>query len=226
MPSDKVSEYLRRKVYTATMADDDMQVIPARHGTATFVPSGSVIKIVNTSGTQVIDTWAFALANPPATNPKDDDGGNNNNKDKEAEKKKKQPEVAEKAQSTPSKKTPAKKGKKNDMDLPSQEEAEAATAQGQKLQDPQEQQNGADGTPKKAAGWSSYIPSLRGKPQTDGGDKAENADAQKKANSRTWSTYLGAGQGFTSYIPSRDSISAFASSVSLLCSLALAMTAC
>ncbi|CAD0025471.1 unnamed protein product [Aureobasidium pullulans] len=44
---------------------DDLQNIPARHGTATFVPKGSTIKIVNTSGTQVIDTWAFALPTPP-----------------------------------------------------------------------------------------------------------------------------------------------------------------
>ncbi|KAH0173674.1 hypothetical protein KCU67_g1161, partial [Aureobasidium melanogenum] len=46
-------------------SSDDLQTIPARHGTATFVPKGSTIKIVNTSGTQVIDTWAFALPTPP-----------------------------------------------------------------------------------------------------------------------------------------------------------------
>ncbi|KAA6406570.1 MAG: hypothetical protein FRX48_09625 [Lasallia pustulata] len=44
---------------------DSLQTIPARHGTATFVPSGHTIKIINTSGTQVIDTWAFALPSPP-----------------------------------------------------------------------------------------------------------------------------------------------------------------
>ena len=42
-----------------------IQTIPARHGTATFVPKGHSIKIINSSGTQVIDTWAFALHAPP-----------------------------------------------------------------------------------------------------------------------------------------------------------------
>jgi len=32
----------------------EMQIIPARHGVATFVPAGQTIKIVNTSGTQVV----------------------------------------------------------------------------------------------------------------------------------------------------------------------------
>lgn len=47
------------------MGADELQTIPARHGVATFVPKGQTIKIVNTSGTQVIDTWAFALPAPP-----------------------------------------------------------------------------------------------------------------------------------------------------------------
>ena len=42
-----------------------IQTIPARHGTATYVPRGHTIKIINSSGTQVIDTWAFALHAPP-----------------------------------------------------------------------------------------------------------------------------------------------------------------
>ncbi|KAF2238287.1 hypothetical protein EV356DRAFT_573394 [Viridothelium virens] len=43
----------------------NIQTIPARHGTATYVPQGHSIKIINSSGTQVIDTWAFALHAPP-----------------------------------------------------------------------------------------------------------------------------------------------------------------
>ncbi|KAI9657926.1 MAG: hypothetical protein M1821_002583 [Bathelium mastoideum] len=42
-----------------------IQTIPARHGTATYVPQGHSIKIINSSGTQVIDTWVFALNAPP-----------------------------------------------------------------------------------------------------------------------------------------------------------------
>lgn len=43
----------------------EKQTIPARHGTATFVPKGHTIKIINTYGRQVVDTWAFALGQPP-----------------------------------------------------------------------------------------------------------------------------------------------------------------
>lgn len=49
------------------------QVIPARRGAATLVRASQSIKIINTSGTQVVDTWAFALPTPasvaPDTNP-------------------------------------------------------------------------------------------------------------------------------------------------------------
>ena len=41
------------------------QTIQARHGVATFVPQGYTIKIINTYGKQVVDTWAFALHAPP-----------------------------------------------------------------------------------------------------------------------------------------------------------------
>ena len=37
-----------------------MQIIPAGQGTATLIGQGQHIRIVNTHGTQVVDTWAFA----------------------------------------------------------------------------------------------------------------------------------------------------------------------
>ncbi|KAF1948629.1 hypothetical protein CC80DRAFT_498119 [Byssothecium circinans] len=37
------------------------QTVPARRGTATLVRAGQSIKIINTFGTQVVDTWAFAV---------------------------------------------------------------------------------------------------------------------------------------------------------------------
>ncbi|KAF9630549.1 hypothetical protein BFW01_g1111 [Lasiodiplodia theobromae] len=43
------------------MIDPPIQVIPARRGAATLVRRRQRIKIINTSGTQVVDTWAFAL---------------------------------------------------------------------------------------------------------------------------------------------------------------------
>lgn len=42
-----------------------LQTVPARRGAATIVRAGQKIKIINTHGNQVVDTWAFAL--PTAT---------------------------------------------------------------------------------------------------------------------------------------------------------------
>ncbi|KAF2188738.1 hypothetical protein K469DRAFT_703337 [Zopfia rhizophila CBS 207.26] len=39
-----------------------IQKIPARRGAATIVRKSQTIKIINTHGNQVVDTWAFALA--------------------------------------------------------------------------------------------------------------------------------------------------------------------
>ncbi|KAF2091742.1 hypothetical protein K490DRAFT_31083 [Saccharata proteae CBS 121410] len=44
-----------------------LQTIPARRGAATLLRHGQTIKITNTHGHQVIDTWAFALPSPSAT---------------------------------------------------------------------------------------------------------------------------------------------------------------
>jgi hypothetical protein len=49
------------------------QTILARHGTATYVPKGHTIKIINTYGRQVVDTWAFALHAPPTAEEMEDD---------------------------------------------------------------------------------------------------------------------------------------------------------
>ncbi|KAF2002366.1 hypothetical protein P154DRAFT_521164 [Amniculicola lignicola CBS 123094] len=38
-----------------------IQTVPARRGAATIVKQGQSIKIINTHGNQVVDTWAFAL---------------------------------------------------------------------------------------------------------------------------------------------------------------------
>jgi hypothetical protein len=38
--------------------------IPARRGMAARVSAGQLIRVVNTHGTQVVDTWAFDLADP------------------------------------------------------------------------------------------------------------------------------------------------------------------
>ncbi|MEM8809318.1 MAG: urea carboxylase-associated family protein [Cyanobacteria bacterium P01_G01_bin.38] len=42
-----------------TLAENELTTIPARRGCATRVARGQSIKIINTHGYQVIDTWAF-----------------------------------------------------------------------------------------------------------------------------------------------------------------------
>jgi uncharacterized protein YcgI (DUF1989 family) len=41
------------------MSDPALTLIPARHGKAAFVDAGQRIRVVNTHGSQVLDTWAF-----------------------------------------------------------------------------------------------------------------------------------------------------------------------
>lgn len=45
------------------------RTVPARRGAATLVRQGQSIRITNTSGTQVVDTWAFALPTPSSVAP-------------------------------------------------------------------------------------------------------------------------------------------------------------
>ncbi len=40
--------------------ESDLQTIPARHGRAVRLNKGNAIKIINTHGQQVVDTWAFS----------------------------------------------------------------------------------------------------------------------------------------------------------------------
>ncbi|KAF2489082.1 hypothetical protein BU16DRAFT_567267 [Lophium mytilinum] len=41
--------------------EPSLNLIPARRGAATILRAGQTIKVINTSGHQVVDTWAFAL---------------------------------------------------------------------------------------------------------------------------------------------------------------------
>lgn len=46
------------------MQAGEQQIIPARQGRAVLLAAGDQAAIVNTHGTQVLDTWAFAADNP------------------------------------------------------------------------------------------------------------------------------------------------------------------
>ncbi|SMR48620.1 unnamed protein product [Zymoseptoria tritici ST99CH_1A5] len=184
-----------------------LQVIPARNGTATFVPAGKTIKIINSAGTQVVDLWAFALPKPETKDSATTSGGNG---DKEAK-----PQKVEAQPTAPPQKTPApgSKKKKGNNDLPSQEEAEQATREG--LAQAGEAEATAE---QKRSGWSSYVPTSYvpsvpslGFGQKKGGEaKANQAETEK--NSNTWGSYFTAGKGFSSYIPKQatDTVTQFA----------------
>lgn len=204
-----------------------MELIPARSGTATFLPAGKIIKIINTSGTQVIDTWAFALPKP------------------ERKKGDAPPEAEEEAvpkQPSSSSATPSNKTQrsKRTSDLPSQEDAEKATqavlAQGEQS---------VEDHAKKGTSWTGYLPSVPNVPSSSFGKSKSNADAaaskaskdQQAKDSKTWSSYFAAGkvghpmldtflwltsflgcQGFSSYIPQQatDTVTQFAGYVGLV----------
>jgi hypothetical protein len=230
----------------AAPASDSMgekQTIQARHGVATFVPKGHTIKIINTYGRQVVDTWAFALHAPPEDS--DIDKG-----DKERENE--APESSE----TKAPKTPEKKAAKTAQKAGDAAEGVASTAQKttekvtEKGKDVAESAEKASEkvtetveAPAEKKGWSSYIPSVRGRGKaaaTDAkpdeaaaeGESAEKQDDMTKSwssylpsvygsksgpaeninsQSKGWSSYIPSGVGYSSYMPSKSTLSAFAS---------------
>ena len=46
-----------------TGTDRELEIVPARQGKAAFVKAGEAITIINTHGTQVVDTWCFMTDN-------------------------------------------------------------------------------------------------------------------------------------------------------------------
>lgn len=276
------------------------QTIQARHGVATYVPQGYTIKIINTYGKQVVDTWAFALHAPPEdsdidTGEKDeaakDDGeapvagiedkvksavensskammGNGKDPDlgapdSKAEDASEEADAGEKTEPTTAGKveqaaeqTEAKTDevvregedaaeKAGEADKEKAEnaskKAEGTTEEvGEKVDESADKVEGKteEAAPKKSR-WSAYIPSLpqRNKSQAKkkekaepdaavdenmskswssylgvGGGQKEGSSTNTNSQSKGWSAYLPSGQGFSSYMPTKDTISAFAGS--------------
>ena len=181
----------------------EQQIIPARHGTATFVPAGQIIKIINTSGSQVVDTWAFALPKPEpkkgATEQKSGQAGQDASKD---------------ASKQDTQKSTSAKNKKSGMNLPTQEEAEEATEQG--LKEGDEASKDAKDTSQQKNTWGSYVPSMSRLPNfRKDGNKNTSQETEQQQNSKTWASYFPSGKGFSNYIPktATDTVSTFASYV-------------
>ncbi|KAL2357508.1 hypothetical protein BJ546DRAFT_836041 [Cryomyces antarcticus] len=217
----------------------ELQVIPARHGTATFVPRGSIIKIINTSGTQVIDTWAFALHNPPEKlAPKEKESKEKKDKKEKKEQPPNEKQADDKKEVTDKKAADDTKSDVKESDKKA-DEKEADKKPAEEKSNEEKSKNGeasgeAAGEEKAsggtaAKGWTSYLPSLRSK--GDKGDKGETAgnkvadgkaaeskaaedkkSSDEAAASKGWSAYMPSGIGFTSYLPSKGALSAFAAS--------------
>lgn len=162
------------------------QTIPARHGTATYVPKGQTIKIINTSGTQVFDTWAFALHKAPQQDEKKEEG--TQKKDEKATKKeepKKQEPKKDAKKDQASKEEPEKnEPKKDDKQVKAAaEDDEEDDFEKDKLSPDDPNYPVADAklpvpqpegkAPAKSAGWSSYIPSF------SSGAKAQSTPEKK-----------------------------------------------
>lgn len=177
-------------------------MIPARHGTATFVPAGQVIKIINSSGSQVIDTWAFALPKPePKPDTKkgtqaqqQDDGGQQGKEDSK--------------QDTPQQ--TASKTKTKGVNLPSQEEAEKATKQAMRSEE-----EPATAASQQKSSWGSYVPTTIWPSLKKDNSKNVQQETEQQKDSKTWASYFPSGKGFSNYIPqaATDTVSAFAASV-------------
>jgi hypothetical protein len=210
-------------------ATGEKQTIQARHGTATFVPKGHTIKIINTYGRQVVDTWAFALHTPPSDEEFEEEdrfsegeiarqeeeggngeGGGGQEEEKVVDEKEKhdassndaQPEVTGETAEQPE---DGKEGTKNDDDdtqsLTKSWGSYIPSVRGRGKTEASEKSKGGESAPGSAKGWSSYIPSIR--------RTKTQADPKEQ---KSWSSYIPSGQGFSSYLPSKDTLSAFAAS--------------
>jgi hypothetical protein len=212
----------------------EKQTIQARHGVATFVPKGHTIKIINTYGKQVVDTWAFALHAPP----EDEDI----HKEEGKEKKKAEEKAVPVKEKKKEEKTPVKKDVKEraaEASSSVQKTTEKVTEKAEDVSDETSEKVTEKVEPSASKkGWSSYIPSVRGRSKApvdtngDEQDEAEKSDEMAKSwsaylpslsskaappdntnsQSKGWSSYIPTGVGYSSYMPAKGTLSAFASS--------------
>jgi hypothetical protein len=195
----------------APASTGEKQTIQARHGVATFVPKGHTIKIINTYGKQVVDTWAFALHAPPEDSDirkgegeakEEKDAGEESSKEKKksvtpkkepATPKKDVKEPEPEASSSVQKTTEKVTEKAEDV---ADETSEKVTEKTEDVADETSEkvtEKVEDSSPKK--GWSAYIPSVRGRSKAPTGS-GEAQDGENKETEKTdemaksWSSYL------------------------------------
>jgi uncharacterized protein YcgI (DUF1989 family) len=190
-----------------------LQAIPAQRGTATFVPRGHTIKIVNTYGKQIIEAWAFALPQPPEEDPKhevekdekseekaDDkvDSGTEEQDVKPVDETRKNNEAPAEASKSPNLSAEEKKDDTKAKD----DQAGNQNAPDPEIQAPDEPDEGnksLENSATSSKGWSSYIPSIR-RSKLDsptGNESNEKQESEEAANTsptstqkKPWSSYL------------------------------------
>jgi hypothetical protein len=217
----------------------EKQTIQARHGVATFVPKGHMIKIINTYGKQVVDTWAFALNAPP----EDGDIHRDGNEVKEESSKTADKGAAKETEATPSAVAEkaeesagglAKEGQKvTEKTSDAAPEAESDVAEeAQKTSEKVGEKVGEKVTEKVPEGakkrWSSYLPSVRRGTAKAPEAKTVKAESSKETEgeevmAKSWSSYLPSirgmkdsgentnsqSKGWSSYIPSGVAFSSY-----------------
>lgn len=211
----------------------EIQQIPARHGTATFVPRGHVIKIINTYGRQVVDTWAFALPNEAPSQKEMDEEDAKNAAGEEAMKRTEEAYAGDDAKTEEKEDEEQGGGGREAKDLGQDKDEGSPKGEGapQKMLGSETETDGDEAkestngqTPKtpQSRTWSSYIPSvpsIRGKDKTTNtAESAQlhsaNKQPEETGEKRTWASYFPSGKGFSNYVPSKKSlnVSAFANS--------------
>lgn len=188
------------------------QTIQARHGTATYVPKGHTIKVINTYGRQVVGLWGFALHSAPTKRElaEDDrqereiaraeaDGDEHSemlkkilagetNKGVEAQKKDQNDDEGKDEKLETSAEESADSTGVSEQSEPTEDSASTELVEREDISDDLQSI-----TPDKpqSKGWSSYIPTLPlGKNTAKERPNADDEVEKSMASSKSWGSYI------------------------------------
>ena len=171
----------------------ELQTIPARHGVATFVPRGRTIKIINTYGKQVVSTWAFGLHAPPEEG--DNDEGQEAEEEIEERTEKLKEELDNEEAEGIKQTDAAAKEKKDDDDV--KEEKDDVTVKEKEDNVTVEEKKGDQAKEGESEDKKESSPQSEDAndppeqaPDTPENEKSTGENQDKKAEKRTWSSYL------------------------------------
>lgn len=172
-------------------ATDTLQSIPARHGTATFVPRGMAIRVINTYGKQVVAVWVFALHGAPEEAKEEKEGGEEEEETKAGAEEKEGGGKVEEVQEETHGEAESKKKTEAKAEDKSEAKAEDKTKEAAKAQ----KDDDASGTAKEDAGTADAKTDENEKSTTEP-PKQEPGKDGTGTGKKTWAAVAG------SYIPS------------------------